>query len=75
MIGHGVPVYRGYSSQYGHGLGNVLGGIVRTAIPIVGSMLKSAGKEILMSGVKRLKRKIQGGESSDPFRHKENQGA
>lgn len=33
MIGHGVPVYQGYASQYGHGLGNVLRGYMRRAIP------------------------------------------
>jgi len=42
MIGHGVPVYRGYASQYGHGFGNVLGGLVRSALPIVGKIAKSA---------------------------------
>ena len=33
MRGLSFPVYRGYSSQYGAGLGNILGGLVRMAIP------------------------------------------
>ena len=44
MIGHGVPVYQGYASQYGHGLGNVLRGYMRRAIPILKPWMKSTGK-------------------------------
>ena len=51
MIGHAIPVYRGYSSQYGHGLGNVLGGMVRAAIPIMGNLAKKAGARLLNSGL------------------------
>ena len=46
-----MPVYRGYSSQYGHGLGNVLGGMVRAAIPIMGNLAKKAGARLLDSGL------------------------
>ena len=40
MIGHALPVYQGYRSQYGHGLGNVLGGVMRAAIPFVSKLAK-----------------------------------
>ena len=53
-----IPVYQGYSSQYGHGLGNVLGGVVRAALPFVGKMAKRAGAELLDSGLSYLKDKI-----------------
>ena len=44
MIGHGMPVYAGYASQRGYGLGNVLGGMFRSALPVVGSIAKKAAK-------------------------------
>jgi len=51
MIGHALPVYHGYASQYGHGLGNVLGGLVRAALPLVGKFAKSAGAKLLETGL------------------------
>jgi len=47
-----IPVYRGYASQYGHGLGNVLGGIVRAALPMMKNVAKNAGKRLLHSGLR-----------------------
>ena len=46
-----IPVYQGYASQYGRGLGNVLGGLVRAAIPFVKKVAKSAGAKLLNAGV------------------------
>lgn len=59
MIGYGLNVYRGYGSQFGYGLGNVLGGIIRSAIPIVTPIAKRAGQELLLAGVKKIRRKMQ----------------
>ena len=59
MIGHSIPVYQGYSSQYGHGLGNVLGGLVRSAMPIVGKIAKSAGSKLLETGLDFVKSKLK----------------
>ena len=63
MIGHSLPVFRGYSSQFGYGLGNVLGGVMRAAIPIVGKLAKKAGTQLLDTGIgylqdRLLKRKV-----------------
>ena len=60
MNGNGLPVYQGYASQYGYGLGNVLGGIIRSAIPIVTPIVKNAGKELLLAGAKTLQTKLKG---------------
>ena len=53
-----MSYYKGYRSQRGYGLGNVLGGILRAAIPIVGRTLKgaakSAGRSLLRSGLQAL---------------------
>ena len=55
-----MSYYKGYMSQRGHGLGNVLGGILRAAIPIVGKTLKgvakSTGRSLLRSGLQTLDR-------------------
>lgn len=59
MIGHSIPVYQGYASQYGHGLGNVLGGLIRSALPIVGKIAKSAGTQLLETGVDYVKKKLK----------------
>ena len=53
-----MSYYKGYRSQRGYGLGNVLGGILRAAIPVVGRTLKgvakSAGRSLLRSGLQAL---------------------
>lgn len=51
-------VYRGYSSQYGAGLGNMLAGLFRAAVPIFAPHVKSIGKQLLQTGVKHLSNKI-----------------
>lgn len=51
MIGNSFPVYKGYASQYGHGLGNVLGGLIRAALPVVGKIAKTAGTQLLKTGL------------------------
>lgn len=59
MIGEGMPVYRGYASQYGHGLGNVLGGLIRAALPTVSKIAKSAGTKLLDSGVQYVAKQVR----------------
>ena len=59
MIGHSIPVFQGYASQYGHGLGNVLGGLVRAALPMVGKIAKAAGTKLLESGLNFVSNKLK----------------
>jgi hypothetical protein len=63
MIGYGMPVYSGYASQHGYGLGNVLGGIFRSALPMVGSIAKNAAKSAantaLSSGLQMSKNRMK----------------
>ena len=58
MIGHALPVFQGYSSQYGHGLGNVLGGVFRAAVPLLGKFAKKAGTQLLDTGINYLQDKV-----------------
>ena len=53
-MGGKLPVFRGYNSHYGAGLGNVLGGIMRKAIPLVAPMLRSVGKKLVKAGAHKL---------------------
>lgn len=66
MIGHALPVYKGYSSQYGYGLGNILGGVVRAAVPFMASMAKKAGSKLVREGINMLERKITKRKATKP---------
>ena len=74
MRGSGLPVYRGYSSQYGAGLGNVLGGLLRVAvprllkkaIPLLTPMVKSGVHRLLDQGINTLSTRLTGIPSSQP---------
>lgn len=52
QCGYGSPVFGGVRVQKGHGLGNILGGIFRAAMPLIKSGAKSLGKKALQTGYK-----------------------
>jgi|SRR5436190_7257719 len=52
QLGHGVSsVYRGATFQRGHGIGSILGGLIRTFSPLIKSGTSAVGKEALRTGV------------------------
>lgn len=51
QIGHGLPVFRGGRGQRGHGIGNILGGLFRSAVPLLKKGAKALGKEALRTGM------------------------
>lgn len=51
QTGRGLPVFQGARVQKGHGLGNVLGSLFRSAMPLLKKGVKSLGKEALRTGV------------------------
>lgn len=51
QVGSGLPVYVGSRNQRGHGLGSVLGGLFRSAVPIVKKGLATLGKSALKTGL------------------------
>jgi hypothetical protein len=59
MKGAGLNVYRGYATQRGYGLGNTLRALIRSAVPIVSPIVKSAGKQLLLAGAKKLDSKLK----------------
>lgn len=48
QAGSGLPVFIGSRHTKGHGIGNVLSGLVRLAVPV----LKSTGKAVLKEGLR-----------------------
>ena len=48
--GYGMPVFAGYRGQRGHGLGSMLSGFFRSALPILKKGLGFFGKEALRTG-------------------------
>ena len=60
QVGSGsMPVFKGYQSQYGRGLGNVLSGLLRAAVPIVGPVIKNIGRSLLSAGANRLQNEVE----------------
>ena len=49
--GGGLPVFGGYKGQKGHGLGSLLGGLFRRAMPMLKRGLATFGKHALKTGL------------------------
>ena len=49
-----MRVFQGYPSHYGAGLGNVLSGLFRAAVPIVAPAVKNIGQSLLSAGANKL---------------------
>ena len=50
--GHGIPIFQGYAGQRGHGLGSILSGFFRSALPIIRRGLGIFGREALRTGAR-----------------------
>lgn len=51
QMGSGLPVFIGSKGQRGHGLGSMLSGLFRSAMPIVKKGLSTIGKSALKTGL------------------------
>ena len=51
QVGNGLTVYSGLPHQRGHGLGSILGGLIRGAMPTLKSVGKVVGKQALEAGM------------------------
>ena len=71
-IDHAIPVYQGYASQYGHGLGNVLGGLIRSAMLFMGKVGKVAGTKLLETGLHYVSNNLKKKKPSPCPHYKEN---
>jgi hypothetical protein len=58
QAGNGVPIFQGSRGQRGHGFGSILGGLWRSALPL----LKRIGRHVLRTGA-RVATDVADGES------------
>src|SRR6188768_4020615 len=49
--GSGLPVFQGFRGQRGHGLGSMLSGLFRSAVPMLKRGLATFGKHALKTGL------------------------
>ncbi len=56
QVGSGLPFYAGAQMQRGHGLGQLFGGLMRMAIPLVKRTALPAIKAVARRGVRTLKK-------------------
>ena len=68
-----MTYYQGCASQRGRGLGNIMGGLFRAAVPWIGSTLKkaakAAGTSLMSSGLNALDNKRARHEPAPVIRH------
>lgn len=60
QVGNGLSVFRGATTQRGHGIGGFFSGLLKGAMPLIKSGAKTIGKELLNTGVNIAKDAIQG---------------
>jgi len=58
--GNGLPVIMGYSGQRGHGLGSLLSGLFRRAMPLLKGGLATFGKHALKTGLEIANDVVEG---------------
>ena len=51
QVENGLPVFHGSRVQKGHGLGNLLSGLVRSAVPLFKIGARALGKKALKTGI------------------------
>lgn len=44
--GSGLPVFRGDAHQHGYGIGNIISGLFRQALPVIAPVLKAGAKTL-----------------------------
>ena len=75
QAGSGMPVYSGVETQRGHGLGSILGGFMRSAVPLLKSVGKAVGKQVLRSGMDVASDVISGSNVKQAVKNRAREGA
>ena len=60
QVGQGIPVFEGANLQRGYGLGGILGGLLRSALPMLRRGVQSFGKQALSTGLNIAQDTING---------------
>lgn len=58
--GSGIPVFAGSRGQRGHGIGSLLGGLFRSALPMIKRGLATFGKHALKTGLEIANDVVEG---------------
>ena len=66
----GIPIFVGYRGQRGHGLGSILSGFFRSALPIIKRGLGIFGREALRTGAKIATDVADGRNLGDAAKHR-----
>ena len=72
--GSGLPIFVGYRGQKGYGLGSMLGGLVRKAMPVLQRGLKSFGKQALKTGLEIVNDVVEGQSPKEAAKRRLGQG-
>lgn len=75
QAGGGLPVYGGVISQKGHGLGSILGGLFRGAIPLLKNVGKVVGRQVLKSGLNVANDVVSGANVKKSLKRRAAEGA
>ena len=75
QAGSGMPVYGGVSVQRGHGLGSILGGLFRSAMPVLKKVGKAVGKQVVRSGLDVASDVVSGTNVKESLKRRALQGA
>lgn len=65
QAGSGLPVFVGARMQRGHGIGSVLGGLFRSALPLIKRGAAAVGKQALRSGMEFAGDLLQGRDAKE----------
>jgi hypothetical protein len=70
----GMPVFAGSRGQRGHGLGSMLSGLFRSAMPMIKQGLSAFGKQALRTGAQVVSDWADGGNIGESFKQRSRQG-
>ena len=72
--GNGMPVFIGSRDQRGHGIGSVLSGLFRSAVPMLKRGLAAFGKQALRSGAQIVSDVVDGEDFGTAFKKRAREG-
>lgn len=75
QAGSGLPVFSGVESQRGHGLGSILGGLLRSATPLLKIFGKKLGQQGLKSGLQVATDVLSGANPKEALKRRAKEGA
>ena len=68
--GNGIPVFEGHRGQRGHGLGSMLSGLFRGAVPMLKKGLSIFGRQALRTGLDMVNDVVEGKSFRDSARER-----